>query len=138
MLNAIRAFLQGYPGFRGGVLHLDGLPETAATYSLSIIPCDPVLKRYMDGGERRQHLFLLQSRRFFGENLPTQADNLQFFSDFDAWLRRKNAAGELPDLGERRVCLEAQLVTSGYIMEADDRGYGRYQAQLRVVYFQGA
>ena len=138
MIDAIRRYLQGYPGLRDGVLHLDGLPEQSYTYSLSVIPCQPVLKRYMDGGERRQMLFLLQSRRFFGENLPGQSENLQFFSDFDAWLRRKNAAGELPELGENRVCLEVSLVTSGYIMEADGAGYGRYQAELSVVYFQGA
>lgn len=82
--------------------------------------------------------FLLQSRRFFGENLPSQSENVQFFSDFDAWLRRKNAAGELPELGENRVCLEVSLVTSGYIMEASSQGCGRYQAELSVVYFQGA
>ena len=87
MIDAIRRYLQGYPGLRDGVLHLDGLPETSYTYSLSVIPCQPVLKRYMDGGERRKSLFLLQSRRFFGENLPGQSENLQFFSDFDSWLR---------------------------------------------------
>ena len=93
MIDAIRRYLQGYPGLRDGVLHLDGLPEESSTYSLSVIPSEPVLRRYMDGGERRQMLFLLQSRRFFGENLPSQSENLQFFSDFDAWLRRKNSAG---------------------------------------------
>ena len=138
MIDAIRRYLQGYPGLRDGVLHLDGLPENSSTYSLSVIPCQPVLRRYMDGGERRQMRFLLQSRRFFGENLPSQSENLQFFSDCDAWLRRKNAAGELPELGENRVCLEVSLVTTGYIMEADGAGYGRYQAELSVVYFQGA
>lgn len=138
MIDAIRRYLQGYPGLRDGVLHLDGLPEHSGTYSLSVIPTEPVLRRYMDGGERRQMLFLLQSRRFFGENLPSQSENLQFFSDFDAWLRRKNAAGELPELGENRVCLEVSLVTSGYIMEASSQGCGRYQAELSVVYFQGA
>lgn len=138
MIDAIRRYLQGYPGLRDGVLHLDGLPEASGTYSLSVIPCQPVLRRYMDGGERRQMLFLLQSRRFFGENLPSQSENLQFFSDFDAWLRRKNADGELPELGENRVCLEVSLVTSGYIMEADGAGYGRYQAELKFIYFEGA
>ena len=138
MIDAIRRYLQGYPGLRDGVLHLDGLPETSGTYSLSVIPSEPVLRRYMDGGERRQMLFLLQSRRFFGENLPSQSENLPFFSDFDAWLRRKNAAGELPAWGENRVCLEVSLVTSGYIMEASSQGCGRYQAELSVVYFQGA
>ena len=138
MIDAIRRYLQGYPGLRDGVLHLDGLPENSGTYSLSVIPTEPVLRRYMDGGERRQMLFLLQSRRFFGENLPSQSENLQFFSDFDAWLRRKNAAGELPELGENRVCLEMSLVTSGYIMEASSQGCGRYQAELKIIYFEGA
>ena len=138
MIDAIRRYLQGYPGLRDGVLHLDGLPEESGTYSLSVIPTEPVLRRYMDGGERRQMLFLLQSRRFFGEDLPSQSENLQFFSEFDAWLRRKNAAGELPELGENRVCLEVSLVTSGYIMEASSQGCGRYQTELKIIYFEGA
>ena len=78
MIDAIRRYLQGYPGLRDGVLHLDGLPEQSYTYSLSVIPCQPVLKRYMDGGERRKSLFLLQSRRFLGENLPGQSENCSF------------------------------------------------------------
>lgn len=137
MLNAIRTYLQGFPGLRGGTIHLDQLPADARTYSLSSVPCEPVLREYMDGGQRRQLLFTLQSRRFFGESIPRQQENLQFFQDFDAWLRLKNQQGDLPDLGEKRLCLSLNLVTSGYVMESDDAGFGRYQAEMRAEYFQG-
>lgn len=137
MLNAIRTYLQGFPGLRGGTIHLDQLPASARTYSLSSVPCEPVLREYMDGGQRRQLLFTLQSRRFFGESISQQQENLQFFQDFDAWLRLKNQQGDLPDLGKNRLCLSLELVTSGYVMESDDAGFGRYQAEMRAEYFQG-
>lgn len=138
MLNAIRTYLQRYPGLRGGTIHLECLPTDARRYSLSSVPCDPVLREYMDGGQRRQLLFTLQSRRFFGESIPHQQDNLRFFQDFDAWLRLKNQQGDLPDLGEDRLCLGLSMVTSGYVMDADNAGFGRCQAELKAEYFQSA
>lgn len=136
MMDALRTYLQQYPGLRGGVIHMDSLPMDARSVSLSSVPCSPVLRTYMDGGQRRQLLCLLESRRFFGESIADQSENLRFFQDFDAWLRRKNQSGDLPDLGETRVCLEVAMTTGGYVMDADASGYGRYQAEIRVVYFQ--
>ena len=138
MMDALRTYLQQYPGLRGGVIHMDSLPMDGRHFSLSSAPCNPILRTYMDGGQRRQRLCLLESRRFFGESIADQSGNLQFFQDFDAWLRRKNQSGDLPDLGENRVCLEVSMTTCGYVMDADSAGYGRYQAELKVVYFQGA
>ena len=136
MMDALRTYLQRYPGLRGGVIHMDSLPMDARSVSLSSVPCSPVLRTYMDGGQRRQLLCLLESRRFFGESIADQSENLRFFQDFDAWLRRMNQSGDLPDLGETRVCLEVAMTTGGYVMDADASGYGRYQAEIRVVYFQ--
>ena len=122
MMDALRTYLQQYPGLRGGVIHMDSLPMDGRHFSLSSAPCNPILRTYMDGGQRRQLLCLLESRRFFGESIADQSGNLQF----------------LPDLGENRVCLEVSMTTCGYVMDADSAGYGRYQAELKVVYFQGA
>lgn len=138
MMDALRTYLQQYPGLRGGVLHMDDLPLEARSYSLTALPCNPLLRDYMDGGQRRQALCLLESRRFFGESIADQSENLRFFEAFDAWLRLKNRQGDLPELGENRVCLKVSMVTCGYAMDADNAGYGRYQAELRLEYFQGA
>lgn len=138
MMDALRTYLQQYPGLRGGVLHMDNLPLEARSYSLTVLPCNPLLRDYMDGGQRRQALCLLESRRFFGESIADQSENLRFFEAFDAWLRLKNQQGDLPDLGENRVCLKVSMVTGGYAMDADNAGYGRYQAEIKIEYFQGA
>lgn len=135
-MDALRTYLGQYPGLRGGVLHMDCLPLEARTYSLSVLPCNPLLRTYMDGGQRRQTRCLLESRRFFGESLADQQENLRFFGEFDAWLRRKNQQGDLPELGETRVCLKLCMISCGYAMDADQAGYGRYQAEILMEYFE--
>lgn len=78
MIDAIRRYLQGYPGLRDGVLHLDGLPETSYTYSLSVIPCQPVLKCYMDGENDGSLCFCCSPDAFLGKICPVKAKICSF------------------------------------------------------------
>ena len=78
MMDALRTYLQQYPGLRGGVIHMDSLPMDGRHFSLSSAPCNPILRTYMDGGQRRQLLCLLESRRFFGESIADQSATCSF------------------------------------------------------------
>ena len=53
MMDALRTYLQQYPGLRGGVIHMDSLPMDGRHFSLSSAPCNPILRTYMDGGYGR-------------------------------------------------------------------------------------
>lgn len=136
VLDGILNYLETYPGLRGGQLALDYLPEEARSYSLEPEPCDPVLSEYMDGGQRRQCLLTLASRCFFGPDPGEQGENHRWLSDLERWLRDKGRAGELPELGEERVCLSLTVTSGGYALEAGDNGLCRYQVSLKCVYFE--
>ena len=134
----LRAFLGKCPLLSGQTLHMDYLPGEAGTFSLAPAPGETVLTEYMDGSQRRQGVYTLQVRRYFGPDVQGQEDNLRWFYDFDRWLREKNDRGELPELGEDALCLGLTATDGGYVMEAGEDGKGRYQVGLRMVYFQAA
>ena len=138
MEAGIRRFLGACPLIAGKTLHLDYLPGEPGSFSLAPSPGSTVLTEYMDGGQRRQEIYALGVRRYFGADVDSQRENLRWFRDFDRWLREKNRRGELPELGEDALCLSLTAADGGYVMEAGDGGMGRYQVELRMVYFQAA
>ena len=71
---AIRDYLELYPGLSGGVMHVDWLPESARYYSIESVPCEPVLKQYMDGSSRRQFQFNLASSMYYSTDVENQVE----------------------------------------------------------------
>ena len=96
----IRDYLEEYPGLSGGVMHVDWLPESARYYSLESVPCEPVLKEYMDGSSRRQFQFNLASSMFYSPDVENQVENMEWFESFDSWIQTQNLFRRLPDLGD--------------------------------------
>lgn len=134
--DAIRAYLETYPGLSGGVMHVDWLPESARAYSLESVPCEPVLARYMDGSSRRQFQFNLASSIFYSPDVEGQTENMTWFESFDDWIRQKNDLRQLPDLGEGRRCKSIEILSSAYPVAVDDSGVARYQLQMGITYLQ--
>ena len=44
IIEAVRSFLNGYPGLEGNKLNVDFLPPDAATYSVDVVPVKSVIK----------------------------------------------------------------------------------------------
>lgn len=133
---AIRDYLEQYPGLSGGVMHVDWLPESARYYSIESVPCEPVLKQYMDGSSRRQFQFNLASSMYFGPDVDSQAENMEWFEAFDSWIQAQNYTRQFPDLGEGRVCKSIEILSSAYPVAVDDSGIARYQLQMGITYLQ--
>lgn len=133
---AIRNYLETYPGLSGGVMHVDWLPESARVYSIESVPCEPVLKQYMDGSSRRQFQFNLASSMFYSSDVDNQAENMEWFESFDTWIQQQNFTRNLPDLGEGRVCKSIEILSSAYPVAVDGNGLARYQLQMGITYLQ--
>ena len=133
---AIRNYLETYPGLSGGVMHVDWLPESARYYSIESVPCEPVLKEYMDGSSRRQFQFNLASSMFYGPDVENQVENMEWFESFDSWIQTQNLFRRLPDLGDGRKCQSIEILSSAYPVAVDENGLARYQLQMGITYLQ--
>lgn len=133
---AIRNYLETYPGLSGGVMHVDWLPESARYYSVESVPCEPVLKQYMDGSSRRQFQFNLASSMYFGPDVDSQSENMEWFESFDSWIQTQNLFRRLPDLGDGRKCQSIEILSSAYPVAVDGNGLARYQLQMGITYLQ--
>ena len=135
IIEAVRTYLATCPLLNGGKLNVDFLPPEAVTYSVDVVPVQPVVKRYMDGSSVRQFLFVLATRAYYGAHIRQQIDNLCFFESFEEWLDTQNRAQIFPSLGEGRKGQKLEVTTSGYVF-APDTDTARYQIQCRLSYYQ--
>lgn len=135
IIEAMRRFLEDYPGFDGGKLNVDFLPPTAAGYSVDVVPVQSVIRRYMDGSTARQFCFVVAMRSAWGADVRCQMDNLGFFESLGDWLERQSRARNFPELGEGRVGRKLEVTASGYAF-APGADLARYQMQCKLTYYQ--
>lgn len=136
MTEAIYRWLSEFPGLAGGVMHLDFLPPEARSYSVCSVPTEPVLRRYVDGSSRRQLLFTVASREFYGPDTSLQAQSLSFFEALEDWVEQKSARREYPKLGDGKHCVSMEVLSTAYPLTVSPDGMAQYQIQMKLTYLQ--
>ena len=132
IIECLRDYIMTFPELKDGALLVDCLGSEPVVYTVETVPCDPVYKRYTDGGCMKQFLFLFASREYYGEDVIRNIANLGFYEHFADWIYNNNHNDIMPDLdGREPVSLE--VLTGGYAFDADS-GSARYQIQLRLIY----
>lgn len=135
VMENVRAWLRTYPGLDGR-LDVDFLDDAADTYSVDTIPCEEVIKRYMDGSTMKQFQFAVSSRRFYDQNITQNLGNLEFFEGLTAWVEQKAQARDLPEMDGNRVAQKIIVTSTAYPFIVSEDGKARYQLQMRLEYFQ--
>ncbi len=136
-IEAVRKWLRTYESLSSGRLGVDFLPEKAQTYSVDSVPGPEIVKRYLDGSAVKQFDFVLASREFFGDSIGQNADNLQWYEEFSAWVAQQNRRPKhLPELMPGRRAQKVEVTTSGYPFQMTSEGKARYQIQLKMTYFE--
>lgn len=135
VMECVQTWLRTYPGLSGR-LDVDFLDDDAETYSVDTIPCEEVLKRYVDGSKRKQFQFAVSSRRFYDQNIAQNLDNLQFFADLTAWAEDKALARDLPKMDGGRTAQAIVVTSTAYPFIVTEDGKARYQLQMRLEYYQ--
>ena len=79
-------------------LKVDFLGEDAEQYSIETVPCNRVIRKYTDGSEKCQYLFIFASRKIYGEDEQINIANLEFYEDLEEWISEQNINGRLPKL----------------------------------------
>lgn len=139
IIENIRNFIKECPyleEFEGAIrIGVDYLDKETTTYSIEKVPCNPIIKKYVDGSCKKQELFIFTSRESYGPDIINNLNNLNFYENFVSWLEEKNRTGDLPILDGNREVEKIEILTPGYAF-ATDVDKARYQIQLRLIYLE--
>lgn len=135
IISKIRDFIAGecphLKDFRE--LFIDYLEPEEDSYSLEVMPAEPIVKRMINGDTVRRKVFSFCSRGFYSglDNVDTS----DFFEGFSGWLEDCTLSGRLPALGEGREARSLRATTDGYLY--DNNGIKcQYRIQCECIYYQ--
>lgn len=103
-------------------------------FSLEATPAAPVLEQFFLGSCRARN-YVLASRMSYTSEVVQQAANCSFWDEFAAWVERKSAARELPELAPGKRAEKVICLSPGYLMSQDTDSC-RFQIQLQLQYYQ--
>lgn len=138
IIDSIRKFIRSCPHlqeFEGAIkVNVDYLGDESTVYSIDEVPCDPIIKKYINGDSIRQYEFIFASRESYGVDVLNNISNSGFYEDFANWIEEQNTISNLPKL-ENKECRTIECLTTGYAFQTDvDKA--RYQIQMRITYYQ--
>lgn len=112
------------------VNYLDGETDS---FSIEEIPCEPVVKHYVDGSSIRQYQFVFCSREPYGAEILQNIENSTFYEDFANEIEQKNNKGILPSVDGVR---SLEITSTAYTVEVTE-DTAMYQINLNFKYLKG-
>ena len=137
IIDALEKYFIGCELLKDGALRVDYLGEKPVEYTIEVLPCDPVVKRYHGGSTVRQYLFAFGSREFYSQERLQNIQNSAFYERLADWVETKSMSGVLPELPDGMEAQQLEVVSSGYLFDGSMTN-ARYQIQLRLLYFKEA
>ena len=137
IIDALEKYFIGCELLKDGALRVDYLGEKPVEYTIEVLPCDPVVKRYLGGSTVRQYLFAFGSREFYSQERLQNIQNSAFYERLADWVETKSMSGVLPELPDGMEAQQLEVVSSGYLFDGSMTN-ARYQIQLRLLYFKEA
>lgn len=106
------------------------------SFSIEEIPCNPIVKKYLDGSTLRQFQFAFCSREPYGSEIIQQIDNSSFYEDFSNEIEEKNNRNILP-IGDSDIePIELKVTSNAYVV-ATEEDTAMYQINLNFKYLKG-
>lgn len=137
IIDALEKYFIGCELLKDGALRVDYLGEKPVEYTIEVLPCDPVVKRYLGGSTVRQYLFAFGSREFYSQERLQNIQNSAFYELLADWVETRSMSGILPELPDEMEAQQLEVVSSGYMFDGSMTN-ARYQIQLRLLYFKEA
>lgn len=137
IIKALEQFFIKCELLKDGAFRIDYLGEKPVEYTLEVLTCDPIVKKYADGSSVRQYLFAFGSKEYYSQDRLQNIENSAFYERLSDWVEKKSATGELPELPPDMEAQKMQVVSSGYLFDGSMKN-ARYQIQLRLLYFKEA
>ena len=134
VIESIREYFDSCPLLKADAkLNLDYLGLEEVEYGIYSEPVNPVIKKYVDGDELKQHTFVFAVKNLMSDSYITQLENISFFDRFIQWVEQNNKQRKLPQLEGKRQTQRLEILTNGYLI-AQDEGKAQYQIQMRLIY----
>lgn len=137
IIDALEKYFIGCELLKDGALRVDYLGEKPVEYTIEVLPCEPVVKRYLGGSTVRQYLFAFGSREYYSQERLQNIQNSAFYERLADWVETRSMSGILPELPDGMEAQKLEVVSSGYLFDGSMTN-ARYQIQLRLLYFKEA
>lgn len=134
IIDAVKKYIETCPLLKRGKINVNYLGDEPVKYSIDTVPASPVVKRYTDGGELRQFLFVFASREAYDANALENMKVSQFFEEFENWVSTQDIKRIYPVFDDKKLtATKIETVTSGYMYDVT-RTTARFQIQLKLTY----
>lgn len=133
VIEAIKEYINNCPALKEYNVNVNYLEDDFDSFSIEETPCNPVLKRYIDGSSERQCQFVFTSKEPYSADVISNIDNSNFYEEFSAWIENNNRNSILPVLEEGLESTKIKIISSPYIITADE-DKAVYQISLQLNY----
>lgn len=133
VIEAIRDYISNCPALETFNINVNYLEDDFDSYSIEETPCDPVLRRYIDGSMKKQCQFVFTSKEPYSADVISNIDNSNFYEEFSNWIETNNKEGIFPSLEEGLEPTQIKVISSPYVITTyEDKAI--YQIQLQLNY----
>lgn len=135
VIEYIRNQIMKCPLLEGDAVNVDYIGESM-TYSIDALPCNPVLDKYVDGGEKKQFQFAFTSKEQYDEDSRVNIENSSFFEKFEEWLGKLgNWKNPFPEMDGKKTPVRFEVLNKGYLYDVEEV-YAQYRIECRFIYEQ--
>lgn len=119
----------------GKRVNVDYIGESMS-YSIDALPCDPIIKEYVDGGQTKQFQFAFTSKEEYDEDARVNIENSGFFEKFEEWLHKLgNWKNPLPVMENKKFPIRFETLNKGYLYDVEEH-LAKYRVECRFIYNQ--
>ena len=135
IIESIREYINKCPALEKFNVNVNYLEDDFDSYSIEETPCEPILKRYIDGSTKEQYQFTFSSKEPYSSDVIGNLNNSGFYEDFSNWIETNNKQHILPGLEKGLESTQIKILSSPYCVEAtEDKAV--YQIQLNLIYLK--
>ena len=135
VIEAIRDYISNCPALETFNINVNYLEDDYDSFSIEETPCDPVVKRYIDGSMKKQCQFVFTSKEPYSADVICNIDNSNFYEEFSNWIETNNKEGIFPLLEEGLEPTQIKVISSPYVITADE-DKAIYQVQMNLIYLK--
>ena len=133
VIEAIRDYISNCPALETFNVNINYLEDDFDSYSIEETPCDPIVKKYIDGSLKKQCQFVFTSKEPYSADVIGNISNSNFYEEFSNWIETNNKEGIFPSLEEGLEPTQIKVISSPYIITADE-DKAVYQISLQLNY----
>ncbi|NFO46531.1 chloramphenicol resistance protein [Clostridium botulinum] len=137
IIEAIKDYIAGFNCMSTfeNAINANYLAGEADNFSIEEMPCEPILKKYLDGSTKRQFQFAFCSREPYGQEVIQQIDNSGFYEKFSDEVEDKNSKSILP-IGDSNIeSISINVTSSAYVVSTEE-DTAMYQINLNLIYYK--